>query len=301
MDELRVGLHSFFCNRSTRLKFFMLRQEHPWVTCGGKDPLPSKEMNVTSVEEVTEHDIATAIAVPSVSYIVNAVRAAGRWRRFAARRTQSDSAHSDCSTVSTEMSRSASNEVTEALQLHRDSNSKDNASSSSRHPSSSDKGNNNTQEKEIPATEGTKVINHDALKAVQAKCIGTKDKEATHQKHGSTSSTSSNSSLSELTNTIKPALSFPQSVQGGREKRPEIPTPPEKKIESIIDFPEVDRHLSQQEYLSNTGIDDSSVEMVSTVACRAYRVSDFELMIVSPHHSFVIMKIPLATCCRDQQ
>lgn len=103
-------------------------QEHPWVTCAGRDPLPSTAQNVTSVEEVTEDDLAEAIAVPSVSYIINAVRAASRWKRFTARRTQSDSAHSEGgSTASTDMSRSGSFDVMEALASasHRGSNGKE--------------------------------------------------------------------------------------------------------------------------------------------------------------------------------
>lgn len=237
-------------------------QEHPWVTCNGRDPLPSTEMNVTNVEEVTEDDIAKAIGVPSVSYIVNAVRAATRWRRFAARRTQSDSAHSDGSTASTDMSRNASHDVMEALHGRRDSDSKEIPSSPSR-KQSSDKGEENMQEKEYVATLGDRVVNNEALKAVQAKSIGTKDKQAEREKRGSASSQSTTSSRPGSPG-IKPAMSFPQSFQGGKEKRLDLVCP-DRKSSSMVEFPEVDRHLSQQEYLSSTGIDDSSVETVSGI------------------------------------
>ena len=68
-------------------------------------------MNVSSLAEVTEADLEEAIGVPSVSYIVNAVRAASRWKRFAARRTMSDGHHStdgSLASQSTDMSRSCS-------------------------------------------------------------------------------------------------------------------------------------------------------------------------------------------------
>lgn len=86
-------------------------QEHPWVTIEGRDPLPSKEVNVSSLPDITEADLDAAIAVPSVSYIVNAVRAASRWKRYAARRTMSDghrSTDGSLASVSSDISRSAS-------------------------------------------------------------------------------------------------------------------------------------------------------------------------------------------------
>lgn len=92
-------------------------QEHAWVTIDGRDPLPSTEVNVSSLPEITEADLADAIAVPSVSYIVNAVRAASRWKRFAARRTMSDGHHStdgSLASTSSDMSRSCSLEGRQA-------------------------------------------------------------------------------------------------------------------------------------------------------------------------------------------
>lgn len=243
---------------SKRIQMDELR-EHPWVTCGGRDPLPSTEMNVTSVEEITEDDLASAIAVPSVSYIVNAVRAATRWRRFAARRTQSDSAQSEASTASADMSRSASQDVIDGLQSRRSSYSKDSIGPAS-YNRSSDHGDESNQEKEYLATLGSRVVNNEALKAVQGKSLGLKEKQEERMRHGSSSSQDKSSSPSGSP-TIKPAQSFPLFMQGGREKKPDA-TPSFKKSGSLVNFPEVDRHLSQQEYLSSTGIDDSSVEML---------------------------------------
>lgn len=254
-------------------------------------------MNVTSVEEVTEDDLAKAIAVPSVSYIVNAVRAATRWRRFAARRTQSDSAHSDGSTASTDMSRSASHDVIEALQCRRESHAKDSTGPTSR-KQSSDQGEESNNEREYVATLGDRVVNSEALKAVQAKSIGTKDKQAEREKHGSFSSQGTSSSRPGSPN-IKPAMSFPQSAQGGREKKLDLMSP-ERKPDSLVDFPEVDRHLSQQEYLSSTGIDDSSVEVVSSLSY-SYIILKRLIAFCMGIHSCGTTKIQRDTCYLGQR
>lgn len=63
---------------------------------------------------LSSEDVREAINVPSVSYIVNAVRAASRWKRFAARRTRSegqDSTNSSIGSSAMDLSRNGSVDV----------------------------------------------------------------------------------------------------------------------------------------------------------------------------------------------
>lgn len=237
-------------------------------------------MNVTSVEEVTEHDLATAIAVPSVSYIVNAVRAATRWKRFAARRTQSDSAQSDGSTASTDMSRSGSVDVMEALQSHRNAVAKEGFGTPLTRQMSPEQIESRigSRKNTMNTTGQTSHVDKSASPGDGGCGGGThedgEERSIEHNRRGSASSQSTSSSIIGGSSEIKPAMSFPQSTQGRKEKRPDFTTAQSaspqsprsvKSYESLVAFPEVDRHLSQQEYLSHTGIDDSSVEVVSVL------------------------------------
>lgn len=78
---------------------------------------------MSSLAEVTAHDVEQAIGTPSVSYIVNAVRAASRWRRLVARRTQSeqtsDSATDNSGLASRDMSRTGSHDPNHSSSLSR--------------------------------------------------------------------------------------------------------------------------------------------------------------------------------------
>lgn len=263
-------------------------------------------MNVTSVEEVTEDDIAQAIAVPSVSYIINAVRAANRWKRFAARRTQSDSAHSDGSVASNEMSRAGSVDAIEALQqrhCRKGSNgSRDGAAPGSttlsqrvspedtssgkdagRRPSAGSCSDQSTCDGYMAARTDRFLPSgsHTAAKPGASSNKEENPTTSTLKPSDSTASLTATDATTTATSTttsssasgIKAAMSFPQSERGPKEKRPAMttaetasPTSPKmgiKSFDSMVDFPEIDRSLSQQEYLSNNGIDDSSVEVVS--------------------------------------
>jgi hypothetical protein len=78
-------------------------------------------------------DLQDAIGVPSVSYIVNAVRAASRWKRFAARRTRSEGQDSNSSlgSASIDMSRSGSLDMAHATTSSTTSDKRFSADSSS--------------------------------------------------------------------------------------------------------------------------------------------------------------------------
>lgn len=301
-------------------------QEHPWVTCAGRDPLPSTAQNVTSVEEVTEDDLAKAIAVPSVSYIINAVRAASRWKRFTARRTQSDSAQSDGgSTASTDMSRSGSLDVMEALASasRRGSNGKE--SNSGHTPLSQatsppdEKSNSGTAPEQSPASTSNRLKN-DTEAVHQRNAHQRSDSESSQS---TTNSQKQSTAISGSASSIKPAMSFPQSTKGGKEKCTELasvaaaataadaansssPQASVKSIDAMVDFPEIDRSLSHQEHMSIHGIDDSSVEVVSSgtssYLTSLFRYNNIDMLpFWACLRSFAIMKIQRDICYRDQR
>jgi hypothetical protein len=216
-------------------------------------------MNVTSVEEVTESDIDNAIAVPSVSYIVNAVRAANRWRRFAARRTQSDGAQSTSgSTASTDLSRSGSHEGLEGGH-HRDGSSASNNMPLPQRTSTREGLHmENLPENAIPSegVDEASPYGHidpiwppvDVPKIAHPDHIPERQRESVDQQHY-----------------------LPFMLQRDKTKRPlchktAASAVVQKSIsvgQNLVEFPEIDRVISQQEYLSQNGIDDSSVEVVS--------------------------------------
>ncbi|KAK9900633.1 hypothetical protein P389DRAFT_15479 [Cystobasidium minutum MCA 4210] len=83
------------------------------------------------------------------------------------------------------------------------------------------------------------------------------------------SSSSQGTTGSSHASGIKPAMSFPQSMHKEREKRPDqspcntiSPASSQLGLNTMVDFPEIDRSLSHQEHMSIHGIDDSSVEVL---------------------------------------
>lgn len=239
-------------------------------------------MNVTSVEEVTENDIDNAIAVPSVSYIVNAVRAANRWRRFAARRTQSEGARSldAASSISTDMSRSGSFEGGNGGPSRKNSGASTTFSpdaaglasgsgsalasseviqeSPTESEEASTRATNHAPPAQSPTTSATETVIGEDGRSIYAE--PEEDDESDNRGGKFTQSD------------LKSIASFPLFSGQSASKRP--PYEPSESsrgsrrsiktsVDSIVDFPEIDRAASQQEHLRETGIDDSTVEVVS--------------------------------------
>lgn len=218
-------------------------QEHPWTTIDGQDPLPSTDVNVSSVSEITEDDLANAIGTPSVSYIVNAVRAASRWRRYAARRTRSEGGHSNDGSVGSTDAGSTS--------MSRD-NSMDGGPGSTSSPP--------------PSVQQA----HQHIRQAVLARSGSLEREP----HRSSPLHQNNTPLPGLDTLpesvpdlgIQHAASFPMS-NAPNEKGDTVSPGPVKRIQelargSIVEFPEISSAQSHHDHLSN-GIDDCNFETVS--------------------------------------